>query len=969
MPNTVLDPGHGGGRTAGGSSALGIRGPAGTLEKDVTLAVARHVAASLGADVMLTRMGDENPTLAARARRARDTGARVFLSLHANGGAPGARGSELWVHSRGGAASTTLARQLRGAIARLGILDHGIKAADMGVLRPEHLAPGAAACLLELDFLSHPEGERRLRDPAALASLGRAIADGVRAFLASGLDTTELSPQKEQSDAVLAHVAQSLGVAPDRARGWLDAVGASGKYPYIDSYMGAISEVAALVLAQATRDVGSLDEVIAAVVARFSGDDGVGRRMLDGSMNEPKLLLEIGAEATRRLPASAARYRELVDRFAGSGLAYFFHPSDAPGGDVGAEGDVEEIRYALQDGSVNKVARVERVSGIAALVFDWMGQRRRVLLGEVVDAPAGKPSTSGWQIAAGRTTTLASVVSYILLYACGKWGKRYGTEITFEVDGQRWLAKKANHNDTTSGGPRNFDHPGMDVYVAVAALAAGVQRRRARALDVTMDSPQTEQSDAVLEGVARSMQEKEGTRYNQLHYDSNVVNFGIGSWTGPRIATVLDMYETVAGEQGKTATVYGYFGGQTAFNDLRSRFRANAIGVPMVAADKSALESLGGDASLQGAQLRLLAKEVKTYVDAIASDNKYPFIDGYMNAISEVAAHVLAHAWHQHGQVNDLIAEVITNHGGDVALGKEITDGTMTERKFLSEIGAAVVRRVKAKYQDGVRKRYQDVIAQFDGSGLSYFFDPQPPATANALLAPPNWCQIKQDIVTTATSEEQVWVRTDGTKAQEADANMLDRLRAYWRDGAGVANWSDKADLSAADDPNEGPWSAALVSWVLRAAGVPVGAGFKFSGLHLQYIVEALRNRESSDMTKPFWLYGVDEQDQAQPRLGDILCFNRGASNFTYGTLRSRFWGNSDVPGSGAMHCNIVVDFVQRGTRRFLRSIGGNVHVPGDPDPHHGSTVGFVDEMEVNDSGVILSPPAHYLGFIALVGC
>ena len=102
MPTTVLDPGHGGGPSAGGSSALGVRGPAGTLEKDVTMALARIVAAHLGGDVRLTRRGDENPTLEARARTARQSGARVFLSLHANRGARGARGGEAWVHPRGG---------------------------------------------------------------------------------------------------------------------------------------------------------------------------------------------------------------------------------------------------------------------------------------------------------------------------------------------------------------------------------------------------------------------------------------------------------------------------------------------------------------------------------------------------------------------------------------------------------------------------------------------------------------------------------------------------------------------------------------------------------------------------------------------------------------------------------------------------------------------------------------------------
>ena len=44
----VLDPGHGGARDNGRSTERGVRGPAGTLEKDVTMRLARRVARHLG---------------------------------------------------------------------------------------------------------------------------------------------------------------------------------------------------------------------------------------------------------------------------------------------------------------------------------------------------------------------------------------------------------------------------------------------------------------------------------------------------------------------------------------------------------------------------------------------------------------------------------------------------------------------------------------------------------------------------------------------------------------------------------------------------------------------------------------------------------------------------------------------------------------------------------------------------------
>lgn len=40
----IIDAGHGGTSRAGSSSAFGSRGPAGTVEKEVTLDIARHVS-------------------------------------------------------------------------------------------------------------------------------------------------------------------------------------------------------------------------------------------------------------------------------------------------------------------------------------------------------------------------------------------------------------------------------------------------------------------------------------------------------------------------------------------------------------------------------------------------------------------------------------------------------------------------------------------------------------------------------------------------------------------------------------------------------------------------------------------------------------------------------------------------------------------------------------------------------------
>lgn len=77
----ALDPGHGG--DDGGAS-----GAAGTLEKDVTLAIARRLKglleARLGVRVVMTRDDDRTVTVESRSATANNNKADLFLSLHVN---------------------------------------------------------------------------------------------------------------------------------------------------------------------------------------------------------------------------------------------------------------------------------------------------------------------------------------------------------------------------------------------------------------------------------------------------------------------------------------------------------------------------------------------------------------------------------------------------------------------------------------------------------------------------------------------------------------------------------------------------------------------------------------------------------------------------------------------------------------------------------------------------------------------
>jgi N-acetylmuramoyl-L-alanine amidase len=183
----VIDAGHGGTTQVGRSTWGGAQGTGGTLEKDVTFSLAQRVVSHLGGRATLTRAADINSGLADRAAVARAHGATAFVSLHANSGDPSLRGAELYVHSNAGLHSRRLAKTLGAALTRgqHPIALPRVQAGPLSVLDPRYHLPATAACLLEVDYLTHPEGERQLRDPRYLDQLGRSIAYGLREYTAT----------------------------------------------------------------------------------------------------------------------------------------------------------------------------------------------------------------------------------------------------------------------------------------------------------------------------------------------------------------------------------------------------------------------------------------------------------------------------------------------------------------------------------------------------------------------------------------------------------------------------------------------------------------------------------------------------------------------------------------------------------------------------------------------------------------
>jgi hypothetical protein len=193
-PIIVIDAGHGGSEHRGGSTPIGVVGPNGLCEKDVTIAVARRAAEYIGPRAILTRNSDVNLSLAERAHIAGRHGAEIFISIHANGGGPGSRGSETYVHQRAGERSIALARAIDRALAPFTPSPHGVYHGDLALLAPEHFARETSACLVELDYLSDPEGERRFSEHHAIDGFAQAIASTARRFGDGSIGVDNASP-------------------------------------------------------------------------------------------------------------------------------------------------------------------------------------------------------------------------------------------------------------------------------------------------------------------------------------------------------------------------------------------------------------------------------------------------------------------------------------------------------------------------------------------------------------------------------------------------------------------------------------------------------------------------------------------------------------------------------------------------------------------------------------------------------
>jgi N-acetylmuramoyl-L-alanine amidase len=257
----AIDAGHGG-------KDPGSHGPAGTQEKDVTLAVARDLAKEInrqpGMKAVLTRDSDIFIPLKRRYEIAREHNADLFVSIHADAfTSDDARGSSVWVLSPRGKtsmaarwladgenradliggislddkddglakvlldlqqgwaiqASDEVAGNVLRALAKLGPTHRGhVERANFVVLR----SPDVPSILVETAFISNPVEERKLRDPKHQKLLASAVMSGVKNYFESTPPpgtwfAAEAARRNGVRVAAASTPASHAGKAPDRA--------------------------------------------------------------------------------------------------------------------------------------------------------------------------------------------------------------------------------------------------------------------------------------------------------------------------------------------------------------------------------------------------------------------------------------------------------------------------------------------------------------------------------------------------------------------------------------------------------------------------------------------------------------------------------------------------------------------------------------------------------------------------------
>lgn len=236
----AIDAGHGG-------KDPGASGPSGVKEKNITLATARELAKQINAEpgmkAFLVRDNDTFVVLQDRYMRARRAQADLFISIHADAALNGqANGSSVFVLSLKGASSQAarwladkenaadlvggvsldakdknlaavlldlsqsatmrvsedVADEVLGSLKDLGKAHKpNVEHANFVVLR----SPDVPSMLIETGFITNPNEEKKLSDPAHRERLASAVVSGVREYFSEQAPPgTWFAAQQERND-------------------------------------------------------------------------------------------------------------------------------------------------------------------------------------------------------------------------------------------------------------------------------------------------------------------------------------------------------------------------------------------------------------------------------------------------------------------------------------------------------------------------------------------------------------------------------------------------------------------------------------------------------------------------------------------------------------------------------------------------------------------------------------------------
>ncbi len=171
----ALDAGHGG-------RDPGAIGPTGLREAEVVLDVAQRVRDLLSQDgvrVLMIRDSDATVELDDRTRMAREGGATVYVSIHANASTRAAvNGTETYYLTPQSLALAQMIQDELGAV--LSIPSRGIRTANFIVLRDNDVP----SVLVETAYISHADDEARLRDQEFRQEIAEAVHRAIMRFLA-----------------------------------------------------------------------------------------------------------------------------------------------------------------------------------------------------------------------------------------------------------------------------------------------------------------------------------------------------------------------------------------------------------------------------------------------------------------------------------------------------------------------------------------------------------------------------------------------------------------------------------------------------------------------------------------------------------------------------------------------------------------------------------------------------------------